>query len=122
MTMHGFLLIVVSVTLSAFGQVSFKIGVDRSTTTTAGDSALGSILSMVFSPMVLVGLALYAVGTVFWLLALKHLDLSLAYPFVAISFIVVVAIGVLGLGEPFNVVKLAGLALIVAGILVLSRA
>lgn len=122
MTMHGFLLIVISVTLSAFGQVSFKIGVDRSTAAAGSESAFGGILGMVLSPMVLVGLALYAVGTVFWLLALKHLDLSLAYPFVAISFIVVVAIGVLGLGEPFNTVKLAGLALIVAGILVLSRA
>lgn len=121
MTLQGFILIVVSVTLSAFGQVSFKIGVDRAGGSDA-QTALGTVMSMLFSPMVLVGLALYAIGTVFWLLALKHMDLSLAYPFVALSFIVVVAIGVLGLGEPFNLVKLAGLCLIIAGILVLSRA
>ena len=57
---------------------------------------------MIFSPMVLTGLTLYGVGTMLWLFALRELDLSLAYPFVAMSFVMVAGSGILVLGGLSN--------------------
>lgn len=120
MTWGAFALVFASVSLSAMAQTSFKMGVERAQT--GADSAVWmKAAAMVFSPMVLLGLTLYGVGTVLWLFALRQLDLSLAYPFVAMSFVMVAGSGMLFLGEPVQPSRLIGLALIVIGLLVMAR-
>lgn len=121
MTLHSFALVFISVTLSAFGQTAFKMGVTR--ISFAPDAAVMSkIIGFAGSPFILVGLVLYGIGTLFWLFALKQLDLSLAYPFVAMSFIVVFLIGVFGLGEPWNMTRVLGLLIITIGLVVMAKA
>lgn len=120
MTWGAFALVFISVSLSALGQTAFKVGVGD--TATAPDANFWvKTLGMVFSPMVLLGLALYGVGTVFWLFALRQLDLSLAYPFVAMSFVMVAGSGMFFLGEPVQPTRLLGLGLIIIGLLVMAR-
>ncbi len=120
MTWGAFALVFASVSLSAVAQTAFKIGVGRAQTTI--DAALWfKAMALVFSPMVLLGLALYGVGTVLWLFALRQLDLSLAYPFVAMSFVMVAGSGMLFLGEPIQPTRLIGLGLIVLGLLIMAR-
>lgn len=121
MSWHSFVLVVISVTLSAFGQTAFKLGVERVALAPEA-SVLSKTLGFAASPYVLAGLLFYAVGTLFWLFALRTLDLSLAYPFVALSFFVVFFIGVLALGEPFNLMRLLGLSIIAVGLIVMARA
>lgn len=121
MPINSLLLVIASVTLSAFGQTAFKIGVGR-VSFAKSDGLFPKIMSFAMSPHILAGLVFYAVGTLFWLFALRNLDLSLAYPFVAISFIVVFLIGIFGLGEPFSTTRLAGLIIITIGLFVMARA
>ena len=121
MSWHSFTLVVISVTLSAFGQTAFKIGVER-VNFVADAGVAHKVLAFAASPHIIVGLLFYGVGTLFWLFALRTLDLSLAYPFVAISFIVVFLIGILALGEPFNMTRFAGLLIITLGLVVMARA
>ncbi|MFY0597533.1 MAG: hypothetical protein JXQ85_13970 [Cognatishimia sp.] len=121
MSLNAFLLVITSVCLSGLGQVAFKLGVSR-LSFDAGASAIQKTMGFAASPFILAGLAAYGVGTLFWLFALRQLDLSLAYPFVAISFIVVFAIGVVGLGEPWNNTRALGLAIITLGLIVMARA
>jgi multidrug transporter EmrE-like cation transporter len=59
-------------------------------------------------------------GTVLWLFALRRIDLSLAYPFVAMSFVVVTGMAVIVLGEPLTLPKIIGLTLIVSGLCVMT--
>ncbi|MEQ5872680.1 EamA family transporter [Sagittula sp. NFXS13] len=119
MSIAAFLLIFVSVSLSALGQTFFKRGV--SVVRFAEDSgALAKVVSMLMSPWVLAGLAVYGLGTVLWLFALKKIDLSLAYPFVAMSFVMVAGAGVLVLGETLTLAKALGLTLIVSGLVVMA--
>jgi len=120
MTWGAFALIFTSVSLSALGQTAFKVGVGQSTASPDA-SVWIKTAAMVFSPMVMLGLVLYGVGTVFWLFALRQLDLSLAYPFVAMSFVMVAGSGMLLLGEPFQPSRVIGLVLIVVGLLVMAR-
>lgn len=121
MTFASFALVFVSVALSAVAQTAFKLGVSRVAPDT-GANLFGKALAMLFSPWVMGGLALYGVGTVLWLFALKRLDLSLAYPFVAMSFVMVALSGMLVLGEPVNAARILGIGLIVAGLVVMAWA
>lgn len=121
MTPAVFATVFVSVSLSALAQTAFKYGVSRVDLPEAA-TLVTKAMAFLFSPFVLLGLALYGVGTVLWLFALRQLDLSLAYPFVAMSFVMVALSGIALLGEPVNTGRLIGLGLIVLGLLVMARA
>jgi multidrug transporter EmrE-like cation transporter len=57
-----------------------------------------------------------------WMLAIERLEVGYAYPFMALSF-VLVPLGSMALfGEPLPAIKLLGLALIVAGVTVSALA
>ena len=51
-----------------------------------------------------------------WMLAMVKLDLSHAYPFVSLSFVLVLFLSALLFGEPLSWAKVAGVALIVCGV------
>jgi len=120
MTLNSFLLVITSVSLSAVAQMSFKHGMNQLQLDQSTNFFI-KVFSIVFSPFVFSGLALYGVGTVLWLFALKQLDLSLAYPFVGLSFVMVFALSVLFLGEPLHVNRLIGSLIIIVGIIFLAK-
>ena len=62
------------------------------------------------------GIALYAVGTILFIPALKGGDLSVLYPFVALTYIWVSLLSVKFLGEKMNKFKWIGIALIILGV------
>ena len=120
MTWNSFIFIFISVSLSAVAQAFFKYGVSR-VDLDAYNNIILKAWYLFTSPFVFLGLSLYGIGTLLWLMALKQLDLSLAYPFVGMSFIMVFMIGVFFLGEPFNLMRLAGTCIIIIGLLILAR-
>jgi multidrug transporter EmrE-like cation transporter len=70
---------------------------------------------------VLAGLALYGIGAAIWLLVLARIDLSVAYPFVGLGFIVTMALGWSVLDEPVGFARLAGTLLVASGIWLVSN-
>ncbi|HEY4077859.1 MAG TPA: EamA family transporter [Rhizomicrobium sp.] len=118
-----FLLILLSVSLSGFAQVSFKLGVSSAATQAA--MASGSIPSVLLafaqSPAVIAGLAMYGVGTLIWLNVLSRMDLSQAYPFVGLSFLLTALLGYFLFHEPFHPGRIAGTALVIAGVVLVAR-
>ncbi|MBO6899319.1 MAG: EamA family transporter [Shimia sp.] len=115
MTAWLVLLMSFSVGLSAMAQTLFKFGVSQ-VQFTPQMSLISKAASMLLSPYVLTGIGLYALGTVAWLFALKKLDLSAAYPFVALSFILVAFLSFAVLGEPPSKTRLLGTSFIVLGL------
>jgi drug/metabolite transporter (DMT)-like permease len=67
------------------------------------------------------GLALYGVGTVLMIVALKHGELSLLYPIISLSYVWVAILSVLLFHETMNPLKIAGICVIMAGVAVLAR-
>lgn len=67
---------------------------------------------------VFIGLVFYALSMLCWVIALKHLALSVAYPLLSLSYVVVyvAAIALPWIGEAFSGVKAIGIVLILAGI------
>jgi len=56
-----------------------------------------------------------------WMLAMTRFEISYAYPWVSLNFILMLILGVLLFNEIFNVAKLLGTLLIFAGLIVMAR-
>jgi drug/metabolite transporter (DMT)-like permease len=111
------------VTLTAAAQIALKLGVsgarmqqELSTGTTSG-----FLTRALLAPTVLVGLGLYALSTVLWLLVLAKSDVSYAYPFVSLGFVFTSVYAFLVLHEPMQAARIGGIALIVLGVVFVAR-
>lgn len=67
------------------------------------------------------GMVCYGASLCVWLAALSKAPVSVAYPMLSIGYVVVAAISVLWLGETLTLPKVAGIALICAGVVLVSR-
>jgi multidrug transporter EmrE-like cation transporter len=67
------------------------------------------------------GLACYAISVLLWLGALSRVPVSVAYPMLSIGYVVNAFAAAALFGEALTVAKLSGIALIVAGVLLLAR-
>jgi drug/metabolite transporter (DMT)-like permease len=69
-----------------------------------------------------VAFAIYAGATLLWIYVLRFVDLSRAYPFMALSFAIVPIASAWLFGDKLSVAYFSGVALICAGVVVISRA
>jgi len=67
------------------------------------------------------GLGCYAVSVFLWVGALSRAPVSVAYPLLSIGYIVNAFAAALLFGEALSLAKLGGIALIIAGVVVLTR-
>lgn len=98
--MNIILVIIAGVTLAAIGQVSWKLGMDQAGPLVSPDFA--TLLSLLLNPYILLGFVLYGVGTIFWLMALSKKELSFVYPFISLTYILVLALSSFVLKEVVN--------------------
>jgi multidrug transporter EmrE-like cation transporter len=114
--------ILISVLGGAAGQVLLKKGMASMGPLTLRPSELGSILVRIASsPYVLIGLAIYVASTLFWLVALSRVDLSYAYPFASLSYLVMLGAAWFLFKEDLSVLRLVGTVVICAGVLLIAR-
>ena len=119
MSLGSLTLILVSVTLSALGQVAFKFGVS-SNPGQAAKELLGSFAHLL-TPGVFFGLVCYGIGTILWLTALDKVELSQAYPFIGISLALTTIAGWWFFGDQITTPRIAGIALVVGGVVLLAQ-
>jgi multidrug transporter EmrE-like cation transporter len=67
------------------------------------------------------GLSFYGVSTVLLVLALKDGELSLLWPVIALTYVWVTLLSLVIFHDRVNPIKLAGIAIIVAGVAVMGR-
>ncbi len=98
-------LIFISVTISAIAQVTLKQGMSSPAVQQGLTGGWLEIVNAVSSNWyVWLGLMFYALGAaVLWLGVLAKVDVSIAYPFVGLGFILTALFGVFLLGEAFSV-------------------
>ena len=117
-------LILTSVTLAALAQLTLKSGVNRVTSGRNGVGLQitgGSLRSLLTSPVVWTGLLLFGLSAVVWLFALSRATLSFAYPFASLSYVLILIFGRFVLHEQITPLRLLGVALIVAGIVLVAQ-
>lgn len=79
------------------------------------------LLRLVANPWVLSGFVAAFLASLCWMAAMTRLEMSYAYPFMSLSFVLVVAAGAIFYGEPLTLAKLAGVLMVIAGLVVIAR-
>jgi multidrug transporter EmrE-like cation transporter len=78
-------------------------------------------LRVVFNPWVFSGLGLFVVSMASHLVVLSKVELSFAYPFLSLAYIVVAVYAYFVFKEDVNALRIAGFGLICLGTLLISR-
>lgn len=115
-------LLVFAVSTAATGQLMLKHGMQIASAR-AAKSGGSLIVSAATSPWILFGLAVFGISAIAWLAALSRVPLSVAYPFNALGYLVILTASILVLHERANALTWMGSLLVVSGLLivVLSR-
>ncbi len=121
-TLAGAINIALTVILTVYGQLVFKWRVDDAgELPSGGGERVDYLVRLFLDPWVISVFLSALLASVTWALALTRFELSFAYPFMALSFVLVLAFGAAFLSESVTVAKVAGVALIVLGLIVASR-
>ncbi|WP_338663123.1 multidrug transporter [Pararoseomonas sp. SCSIO 73927] len=111
MTLH-WLMLAAAILTSLGGQVLLK----------SGAVAEGGFVSQLFRPQTILGLGLYGGAALLYIVALRKIPMSVALPCTAASYVVAVLVGHFAFGEALGAQKIAAIALISAGVVVLATA
>ncbi|GIO00876.1 hypothetical protein J5TS2_15440 [Brevibacillus halotolerans] len=85
------------------------------------DVFLMKILQYLTNIPIMVGLGLYGISAFVWIAAIEKVQLSYAYPMAALGYVLVALFSMWIFQEPLSGVRLLGLAIIVIGVIVISR-
>jgi len=117
------ILILFSLSLAIGGQFLLKAGMNQIGRIGAGDALYykAMLLKTFIHPYVILGLFLYVVSAVSWLVVLSRVNLSFAYPFAGLGYVIVMFVSWRFLQEPVSAVRLTGAILIALGVIFISR-
>lgn len=79
------------------------------------------IASLLTNPWVMSGIVATFLAGVSWMLAMTRFEISYAYPYVSLNYVIVFAASVMLFNESVSLPKLIGTALVIVGIVVISR-
>ncbi len=113
----NYILLLCSIFLGICGQLLLKKGVMASSLS----PNFVSIFKTLLSPLVFSGLLLYGLSAIIWLFVLQRFPLSVAYPSLALSYVVIVILSSIFLKEPLSQDKIIGTILIFGGVAFLFR-
>ena len=118
-----YVLILISVLMSALAQVLLKTGMSGGAVreSLAQGSGWSSLTLIALNPWVAGGLLVYFLSAGVWLLVLSRVQVSFAYPFVGIGFIVTMLAGWWLFGDTIGAQRIAGTVLVAAGIVLIAR-
>lgn len=115
-------LILFSVFLSAGAQLMLKKGMSGvSFAGVQGGALVSAIFRVILDPWVFAGLSFYVLGILPWMYVLSKVEVSYAYPFVSIGYVVVVVGAYFFFREPISAMKMAGVLLICLGVLLVAK-
>ena len=70
---------------------------------------------------ILLGLGSYVISVAIWLLVLARVEVSYAYPFLSVGYVVVTLMGYFIFQENLSWIRVAGISIIIVGVILLSR-
>jgi drug/metabolite transporter (DMT)-like permease len=109
----GIGILLIAIALGAVGQLLLKSGVNA-----LGEdvSPIYVLKSFIKSPSIMGGFVCYGISSLFYLVSLSKLDLSYAYPMIALSYVIVAILSYKYLGEGLPTLRIVGIFVIIAGV------
>ncbi len=116
------LMVAATVVLTSYGQLVIKWQASAYTPTTNGlMGKLPPVIQLLVQPWVVSAFTAAFAASLCWMLAVSRLELSKAYPFMALNFLIVCIAAIPLFGETLTTAKIAGLAIVIVGLIVLSN-
>jgi multidrug transporter EmrE-like cation transporter len=78
-------------------------------------------IGMLSDPFIIISIVLTLFSGLSWMLAMTKFDISYAYPFTALGFVIILASSHFLFGEEIVMTKIIGVSFIVLGIYIISR-
>lgn len=110
----------ISILLAVAGQLLMKRGM-MSFGTFPVSQLLYKIIPMFLNPWVFFGFACFGLSSIFWLVVLSRMELSLVYPMVSVAYVMVALFSWFFFKENVTLVRWAGIAIIMLGVYLISR-
>ena len=96
------------------------LGVGAQLLLKVGATGEGDIMAQLFRPQTIIGLGLYGMAAFFYIIALRKIPVTVAFPSVALSYAIIALLGVIWLKEPLGIGQIAGIAMIMAGVVLVN--
>lgn len=117
----AYIFIALTIFLTVYGQLVLKWQVGLYPQLISQPFNLQNMLTLLLKPWVISAFAAAFGASLCWMAAISKLPLSRAYPFMAMNFFLVVLLAAWLFREQLDTYKLAGTAIIMFGVVVLSR-
>ena len=115
-------LLMFSVVTNAAAQILLKNGMIRFSSFEFSPAGIALAIPQIFlSPFVIVGLGVMFVSMASYLIVLSRVDLSYAFPFLSLAYVLVAIYGRYFFGEDMNFYRISGIAVICFGTFLVSR-
>jgi len=116
-------LVLCSILLGVAGELLLKIGVQQ--VGPFGLSHVGGVIHtasrIITNPAIVIGFACYGLAAAFWIVVLSRLDLSYAYPLLALMYVLVPLAARIFLQEQIPPGRWIGIAIVIIGVAVVAR-
>ena len=114
----SYVYIALTILLTVYGQLVIKWQVSKAMLTQGSHQpSVAFVIALLTAPWVLTGFAAAFVASLAWMLAMRRLPLSHAYPFMSLNFVLVLVLSSTLFGEPLTRGKVLGVAVIVLGVI-----
>lgn len=120
MILTNLIVIVSSVLLNALAQILLKAGMKNFSNIDLKNNIMQTFLSISLNPYIISGFISYGISIILWLWVLSKVDVSLAYPFQALGYIVVTILAWLIFQENVNMTRIIALIFITLGLIILA--
>lgn len=114
--------ILFTVLTNAAAQIMLKQGMmSLGPLTFTADTFIQRVFQIIFNPWVFIGLTTFVISMASHLFVLSKVDLSFAYPFLSLAYVIVAVIAWMVFKEELGIYKIAGIALICAGTILIAQ-
>lgn len=117
-----FIITLTSVSLNALAQIALRktmLTLGAMPSDFSGYFQLG--LNLLTNIWFILGMGCYVLSIGLWMAVLSKVEVSLAYPFLSIGYILTAVIGYFFMQENVNMIRIIGLTFICVGIIIISR-
>ena len=118
----GYFYIFLTIAFTVYGQLIIKQQVNTVTNFPSGWELVPFYIKFILTrPLVLSGFISAVLASIAWIGAISKFELSYAYPFMSISFVLVVFLSFWAFNEGINFYKIIGLIIICIGVFIVSK-
>lgn len=118
--MNNIIMILLSVLLNCAAQLFMRKGM-----LLVGEVGVGNLVSnlgaMICNLWLWSAMACYGISILLWMAVLSKVEVSFAYPFLSIGYVVAAIIGWHFFGESLSLTRIAGILVICVGVYLISR-